>query len=113
VERRVADGDEKAREVYEAMAYQVAKEIGAMACVLRGELDGVVLTGGLAHSDVFCDWITERVGFLGPVFRFPGAFKNRTETLDETIDVGKRSGGPRRVRGGRGLRFRLPRHAEH
>jgi butyrate kinase len=75
VEQRIAAGDEQAREVYEAMAYQVAKEIGAMACVLRGELDGVVLTGGLAHSDMFCDWLEYRVGFLGPVFRFPGAFE--------------------------------------
>jgi len=75
VEERLAGGDEKAREVYEAMAYQVAKEIGAMAAALCGRLDGVVLTGGLAHSDLFCGWVTERVGFLGPVFRFPGAFE--------------------------------------
>lgn len=75
VERRIGDGDAKAREVYEAMAYQVAKEIGAMATVLEGRLDGVVLTGGLAHSDMFCAWVTERVGFLGPVFRFPGEFE--------------------------------------
>ncbi len=75
VERRIAAGDERTREVYEAMAYQVAKEIGAMACVLCGELDGVVLTGGLAHSDMFCGWLEARVGFLGPIFRFPGAFE--------------------------------------
>jgi butyrate kinase len=75
VEERIAGGDERAREVYEAMAYQVAKEIGAMACVLSGKLDGVVLTGGLAHSDMFCGWLEERVGFLGPMLRFPGAFE--------------------------------------
>jgi butyrate kinase len=57
------------------MAYQVAKEIGAMATVLSGNLDGVVLTGGIAHSDMFCAWVTDRVGFLGPVFRFPGEFE--------------------------------------
>lgn len=75
VERRMAEGDRKAAEVYEAMAYQVAKEIGAMATVLDGRLDGVVLTGGLAHSELFCAWVERRVGFLGPVLRFPGEFE--------------------------------------
>jgi butyrate kinase len=75
VEARIAKGDAKAREVYEAMAYQTAKEIGAMAAALCGKLDGVVLAGGLAHSDLFCGWVTERVAFLGPVFRFPGEFE--------------------------------------
>jgi len=75
VEARVAGGDEKARLVYEAMAYQVAKEIGAMAAALGGGLDGVVLTGGLAHSEQFCGWVERRVAFLGPLFRFPGEFE--------------------------------------
>jgi butyrate kinase len=75
VERRILEGDDSAREVYEAMAYQVAKEIGARAAVLEGRLDGVVLTGGLARSDVFCSWITDRVSFLGPVLKYPGAFE--------------------------------------
>lgn len=75
VEARIAAGDAHAREVYEAMAYQVGKEIGAMAAVLCGRLDGVVLTGGLAHSEMFSAWVTERVGFLGPVFRYPGEFE--------------------------------------
>jgi butyrate kinase len=75
VERRIAAGDAKAAEVYEAMAYQVAKEIGAMAAVLCGRLDGVILTGGLAHSDMFCHRVQERVGFLGPLYRFPGEFE--------------------------------------
>jgi butyrate kinase len=75
VEERIAAGDEEAREVYAAMAYQVAKEIGAMACALSGKLDGIVFTGGLIHSDMFYGWLEERVGFLGPLFRFPGAFE--------------------------------------
>jgi butyrate kinase len=75
VEARIAAGDAMAGEVYEAMAYQVAKEIGAMAAVLGGRLDGVVLTGGLAHSDLFCGWVQARVAFLGPFFRFPGEFE--------------------------------------
>jgi len=49
VEKRIQNGDEYAREVYEAMAYQIAKEIGAMATVLKGKVDAVVLTGGLAN----------------------------------------------------------------
>lgn len=75
VERRIAAGDTKAEEVYAAMAFQVAKEIGAMATVLCGRLDGVILTGGLAHSDLFCEMVEERVGFLGPIYRFPGEFE--------------------------------------
>ena len=75
VERRIATGDAKAAEVFEAMAYQVAKEIGAMAAVLCGRLDGVILTGGLAHSDLFCKAVGEKVAFLGPLYRFPGEFE--------------------------------------
>ncbi len=75
VERRIGAGDENARQVYEAMAYQAAKEIGAMAAAIGGRLDGVVLTGGLANSEMFCSMVTERVSFLGRVFRFPGEFE--------------------------------------
>jgi butyrate kinase len=75
VEARAQAGDAKAREAFEAMAYQVAKEIGAMAASIGGRLDGVVLTGGLARSDLFCGWLADRVGFLGPVLRFPGEFE--------------------------------------
>ncbi len=75
VERRIAAGDRRAEEVYEAMAYQTAKEIGAMAAAVGGRLDGVVLTGGLAHSERFCARVAERVAFLGPVRRFPGEFE--------------------------------------
>ncbi|CUS84978.1 butyrate kinase [Candidatus Kryptobacter tengchongensis] len=72
IERRIKEGDTYAREVYEAMAYQIAKEIGAMATVLKGDVDAVVLTGGLANSKMLVDWITERVSFIAPVIVFPG-----------------------------------------
>ncbi len=72
IERRIKEGDAYAREVYEAMAYQIAKEIGAMATVLKGDVDAVVLTGGLANSKMLVDWITERVSFIAPVIVFPG-----------------------------------------
>jgi len=67
VERRIADGDEEAESVYEAMAYQISKEIGAMATVLAGKVDAIVLTGGLARSAMLVDWIGDRVRFIAPV----------------------------------------------
>ena len=57
VERRIAAGDAQARLIYEAMAYQIAKEIGLMSTVLYGEIDAIVITGGLAHSQMLIDWI--------------------------------------------------------
>ncbi|MBC7224153.1 MAG: ROK family protein, partial [Anaerolineae bacterium] len=72
VERRIAEGDEHARLIYEAMAYQIAKEIGAMATALKGEVDAIVLTGGLAHSEMLVGWIQERVGWIAPVLVYPG-----------------------------------------
>jgi butyrate kinase len=72
VERRIATGDEHARLVYEAMAYQIAKEIAAMAAVLKGRVDAIVLTGGVAHSQMIVDWIRERVSWIAPVHLYPG-----------------------------------------
>ena len=71
-EERIHAGDEAAREVYDAMAYQIAKEIGAMATVLAGRVDAVVLTGGLAASALLVNSVKKRVGFLAPVLVFPG-----------------------------------------
>jgi butyrate kinase len=81
VEKRIQNGDEYAREVYEAMAYQIAKEIGAMATVLKGKVDAIVLTGGLANSKMLVDWITERVSFIAPVLVFPGEDEMRALAL--------------------------------
>ena len=72
VERRIANGDEHARLIYEAMAYQIAKEIGLMATVLKGEVDAIVLTGGLAHSEMLLEWICERVAWIAPILVYPG-----------------------------------------
>ncbi len=72
VVRRIAAGDKKAEEVYLAMAYQIAKEIAAMASVLFGKVDGIVLTGGLAHSTLLIENIRKRVEFIAPVIVFPG-----------------------------------------
>jgi butyrate kinase len=72
VEERIKRGDETAREVYQAMAYQIAKEIGAMAVVLSGKVQAIVLTGGLATSPMLTGWIKERVGFIAPAILYPG-----------------------------------------
>ncbi|HVO84049.1 MAG TPA: butyrate kinase [Syntrophobacteria bacterium] len=72
VEEMITAGDEKAKLVYEAMAYQVAKEIGAMSVVLKGEIDGVILTGGLANSEMMTGLIREWIQFIAPVFVYPG-----------------------------------------
>ncbi|HPW17545.1 MAG TPA: butyrate kinase [Candidatus Aminicenantes bacterium] len=70
--KRAAAGDAKARLVFTAMVNTVAKQVGACAAVLKGRIDGIVLTGGLAHAKEFVDGIEERVRFLGRVFVFPG-----------------------------------------
>jgi butyrate kinase len=72
VERRVQSGDPVARLIYEAMAYQIAKEIGAMAVALQGQVDAVVLTGPLAGSGLLTGWVQERIGWVGPVIIYPG-----------------------------------------
>lgn len=72
VTRRAESGDRYALAVYEAMAYQVAKEVGSMAAVLEGRVDAILLTGGIAHDARFCTLIEERVRFIAPVERYPG-----------------------------------------
>lgn len=72
VERRIAEGDEKAALVFEAMAYQIGKEIGAMAAVLRGRVDAILLTGGMAHSQALVARIAEAVCWIAPLKIYPG-----------------------------------------
>jgi butyrate kinase len=72
VEKRITQGDEHARLIYEALAYQIAKEIGLMATVLKGRVDAIVLTGGLAHSSMLVGWIRERVEWIAPLLVYPG-----------------------------------------
>lgn len=67
VERRIEAGEAEALAVYRAMAYQIAKEVGAMATVLHGGVDLIVLTGGLAGSELLTGWIRDRVAFIAPV----------------------------------------------
>jgi len=68
----VKKGDSGARLIFDALCHQVAKEIGAAATVLRGEIDAVVITGGLAHSKELCAGIEERVSWIARFVVFPG-----------------------------------------
>jgi len=67
VEKMIEEGNEKAQLVYEAMAYQIAKEIGAGSSVLSGREDSIVLTGGLAYDEILVKMITDRVNFIADV----------------------------------------------
>ena len=67
VANRVRAGDEHARHAYDALAYQVAKEIGACATVLKGRVDAIVLTGGMAHESGLVETIAERTQFIARV----------------------------------------------
>lgn len=72
VEKRAKAGDEKAQLIQDAMAYQVAKEIGAMSTVLMGKVDAILLTGGIAYGKPFVDAVIQRVIHLAPVQVYPG-----------------------------------------
>ncbi len=79
VEKRIQAGDKKAEQVHDAMAYQVAKDIGQLATVVSGKVDAIALTGGVAYSDLFTGKIKSRVGFIANVIVVPG--ENELEAL--------------------------------
>lgn len=79
VEQRVKKGDQQATLIYEAMAYQVAKFIGAMAVVLKGKVDGILITGGIAYDKWFVGKLREYAEWIGPFFIYPG--ENEMEAL--------------------------------
>jgi butyrate kinase len=72
VENRIKNGDEYARQIYMAISYQVSKEICALSAVLKGKVDGILLTGGLAYSDLIVSDITERISHIAPVKIYRG-----------------------------------------
>ncbi|MFA5523880.1 MAG: butyrate kinase [Tissierellales bacterium] len=80
-EERMKNGDEKAGLVFMAMAYQIAKEIGAMATTLSGRVDAIILTGGLAYSKILTDKIQSMTKFIAPVELYPG--EDELEALNE------------------------------
>lgn len=73
VESMIARGDSKAKLIYEAFAYNIAKDIGMMAVTTGGKVDRIVLTGGIAHSKILTGMIVELVRFIAPVVIKPGA----------------------------------------
>jgi butyrate kinase len=73
-------GETKARIVYEAMVYQIAKEIGAMATVLNGDVDALLLTGGMAYSQRLVSAVSEHVGWIAPIVVYPGEDELRALT---------------------------------
>ncbi len=75
VETMIEAGDEKATLCFYAMAYQIAKEIGIAATVLKGEFEAIILTGGMAHSQRLVDAISERVAWMKRVIAVPGEFE--------------------------------------
>ncbi len=92
-ERAARDGDEKALQVLQAMAYQVSKEIGAMSTVLNGKVDAILITGGIANSKWFCNLISERVYRIAPIHLYPGEdemgalAENATLALEGEIEI--------------------------
>ena len=78
VEKRIGEGDEYAKKVYEAMAYQIAKEIGACAAVLKGDVKRIIITGGLAYSSMMTTMIREYVEFIAPLEIVPGEYEMKS-----------------------------------
>jgi butyrate kinase len=72
VENRIKNGDKEADFYSSAMAYQIAKEVGAAAAVLSGKVDAVLLTGGMAYDKPFVQKIVQYIGFIAPVEAYPG-----------------------------------------
>ncbi len=72
IEQKAKAGDAQAKLLQDAMAYDVAKWIGSMAAVLKGNVDGILLTGGIAHNPFLVDYVKDMVGFIAPVVVYPG-----------------------------------------
>jgi butyrate kinase len=72
VERRLTCGDARAKIVFDAMVYQIAKEIGAMAAVLNGCVDAVLITGGMAHSQRLISVLSDQVSWIAPIAVYSG-----------------------------------------
>ena len=72
VEAAMLVGDEKTKMIHDAMGYQVSKDIGAAAAVLKGKVDGIILTGGMAYGKPIVNLIKDNVSFIAPVIVYPG-----------------------------------------
>ena len=72
VEKMVEEGDEYAKLIQDAFYYQIAKDAGAMAAVLHGKVDQIILTGGIAYAQLTVDKLTESIGWIAPITVYPG-----------------------------------------
>ncbi|MFC2098271.1 butyrate kinase [Bacteroidota bacterium] len=72
IELMADEGEKEANLIQNAMSYQVAKEIGAMATVLHGDVDGIILTGGIANNPMVVEYVKKMVSFIAPVIIYPG-----------------------------------------
>lgn len=72
IEREALEGDRYALDIYKALSVQIAKEVGSRAAALKGDIDGILFTGGLAYSDFLIDLIRPYVEFLGEIHVYPG-----------------------------------------
>ena len=75
VGRRIADGDAYAKLIYDAMIYQIAKAVGAMAAVLCGKVNGIVFTGGISHDEYLVRELGKRLEFIAPIEVMAGEFE--------------------------------------
>ena len=72
LEQKAIKGDKKAQLIQNAMSYQIANSIGSMAAVLKGNVDGIILTGGIAYNPDLVAYIKERVEFIAPLYVYAG-----------------------------------------
>ena len=98
VHRLVEEGDEKATLVWQTMIYQICKMIGEMATVLCGNVDAILLTGGLMRYADILDGIRRRCGFIAPIAVYPGEMEQEALALP-TLKVLRGELAPRRYTG--------------
>ncbi|MCF8232031.1 MAG: hypothetical protein K9J27_07575 [Bacteroidales bacterium] len=72
VNEKARNGDPEAQKIERGLIYQVAKEVGAMATVLEGNVDGILLTGGMANNEDIVTGIKKMVSYIANVFVYPG-----------------------------------------
>lgn len=75
VSMRAAQGDQKTKLIWDAFQYQITKEIGAMAAVLEGKVDGILLGGGIVHNKELVQYIKKTCSWIAPVTAYPGEFE--------------------------------------
>ena len=100
IDTMIESGDEWAKLIFEAMAYQTAKQIGAFAAVLEGKVDGIVLTGGVSHAQYFVDYVKKLTSWIAPIqiyagdFEMEGAAAGAVRALDGVEKVMTYTGKP-------------------